>query len=44
MLLHGIFHPITTPFYPEGNVYYKKLEANVESYSKTPVAGLVVLG
>jgi 4-hydroxy-2-oxoglutarate aldolase len=44
MLLHGIFPPITTPFYPEGNVYFKKLEANVERYSKTPVAGLVVLG
>lgn len=44
MLLHGIFPPITTPFYPEGNVYYKKLEANVERYSRTPVAGLVVLG
>lgn len=44
MLLHGIFPPLTTPFYPDGNVYYKKLEANVERYSRTPVAGLVVLG
>src|SRR5437870_1548021 len=44
MLLHGIFPPITTPFYPDGNVYFKKLEANVERYSKTPVAGIVVLG
>jgi len=44
MLLHGIFPPITTPFYPDGNVYYKKLEANAERYSRTPVAGLVVLG
>src|SRR5215813_3395556 len=44
MLLSGIFPPITTPFYPEGNVYFKKLEHNVERYSKTPVAGLVVLG
>jgi 4-hydroxy-2-oxoglutarate aldolase len=44
MLLHGIFPPITTPFYPDGNVYYKKLEANVERYSKTPVAGIVALG
>jgi len=44
MLLHGIFPPITTPFYPDGQVYYKKLEANVERYSKTPVAGIVVLG
>ena len=44
MLLHGIFPPITTPFYPDGNVYFKKLEANVEHYSKTPVAGIVALG
>lgn len=44
MLLHGIFPPITTPFYPDGNLYHKKLEHNVERYSKTPVAGIVVLG
>jgi len=44
MLLHGIFPPITTPFYPDGNVYFKKLEHNVERYSTTPVAGIVVLG
>lgn len=44
MLLSGIFPPITTPFYPDGNVYFKKLESNVERYSRTPVAGIVVLG
>lgn len=44
MLLHGIFPPITTPFYPDGRVYLKKLEYNVEHYSKTPAAGIVVLG
>ena len=44
MLLHGIFPPITTPFYPDGKVYFKKLESNVERYSRTPVAGIVVLG
>ncbi len=44
MLLHGIFPPLTTPFYPDGKVYFKKLEHNVERYSKTPAAGLVVLG
>lgn len=44
MLLHGIFPPITTPFYPDGQVYYKKLEANVERYSRVPMAGMVVLG
>ncbi len=44
MLLSGIFPPITTPYYPDGQVYFKKLEHNVERYSKTPVAGIVVLG
>ena len=44
MLLSGIFPPITTPFYPDGNVYFKKLEYNVDRYSKTPAAGIVVLG
>ena len=44
MLLHGIFPPITTPFYPDGDVYYKKLEFNVDRYSRSPVAGLVVQG
>src|ERR1700733_5994209 len=44
MLLSGIFPPITTPFNPDGEVYYKKIEANVERYSRTPVAGIVIQG
>jgi 4-hydroxy-2-oxoglutarate aldolase len=44
VLLHGIFPPISTPFYPDGKVYFKKLESNVERYSRTPSAGIVVLG
>lgn len=44
MLLSGIFPPVTTPFYPDGQVYYKKLESNIERYSRTPVAGIVVQG
>lgn len=44
MLLHGIFPPITTPFYPDGKVYFRKLEQNVEQYSRGPVAGIVVQG
>jgi len=44
MLLHGIFPPLTTPFHPDGTLYFKKLEANVERHSKTPVAGIVALG
>src|SRR6202161_882534 len=44
MLLHGILPPVTTPFYPDGNVYFKKIESNVERYSRTPCAGIVALG
>jgi 4-hydroxy-2-oxoglutarate aldolase len=44
MLLHGIFPPITTPFYPDGKVYFRKLEQNIEQYSRAPVAGIVVQG
>ena len=44
MLLHGIFPPITTPFYQDGKIYFRKLEQNVEQYSRTPIAGIVVQG
>lgn len=44
MLLHGVFAPVTTPFYPDGQVYYKKIEHNIERYSRTPIAGIVVQG
>jgi dihydrodipicolinate synthase/N-acetylneuraminate lyase len=44
MLLHGIFPPITTPFYPDGRIYFRKLEQNVEQYSRTPMTGIVVQG
>ena len=44
MLLNGIFPPITTPFYPDGQIYWRKLEQNVEHYSMTPIAGMVVQG
>ena len=44
MLLEGIFPAITTPFYPEGRLYIRKLEHNVDRYSRTPVSGLAVLG
>jgi dihydrodipicolinate synthase/N-acetylneuraminate lyase len=44
MLLHGIFPPITTPFYADGSIFWKKLEHNVARYSKAPVAGIVVQG
>jgi dihydrodipicolinate synthase/N-acetylneuraminate lyase len=44
MLLQGIFPAATTPFYPDGKLYLKKLEHNVDRYSKTPISGLVILG
>ena len=44
MLLHGIFPPITTPFYPDGRIYFRKLEQNVDQYSRGPIAGIVVQG
>jgi len=44
MLLHGIFPPIATPFYPDAKVYFRKLEQNVEQYSRAPIAGIVVQG
>ena len=44
MLLQGIFPAITTPFYPDGRLYLKKLEHNVDRYSRTPISGMVVLG
>jgi 4-hydroxy-2-oxoglutarate aldolase len=43
MLLEGLHLPLTTPFYPDGRLNLRKLEHNVASYSKTPVAGLAVL-
>lgn len=44
MLLEGVFAAITTPFYPDARLYLRKLEHNVERYSRTPLTGLVVLG
>ncbi|MGE0405427.1 MAG: dihydrodipicolinate synthase family protein [Candidatus Korobacteraceae bacterium] len=44
MLLHGIIPPVTTPFTPEGDVYFKKLEYNVDRFCRGPVAGIAVLG
>ena len=44
MLLEGMFIPVTTPFYADGACYWRKLEHNVDRYSRTPAAGMVVLG
>ncbi|WP_263357737.1 dihydrodipicolinate synthase family protein [Acidicapsa ligni] len=44
MLLEGIFAPVTTPFYPDERIYFRKLEFNVARLSLTGLAGIVVLG
>ncbi len=45
MYIEGIFTAATTPFYPdERRVYCRKLEANVARYSRSLLAGIVVLG
>lgn len=35
---------MTTPFHPDGALYHKKIEHNIDRYSRTPIAGMVVLG
>jgi len=44
MLLNGIFPAVATPFYPDGTLYLKKLEHNVDRYTRGPVTGAVILG
>ena len=36
--------PLPRRFYPDERVYYRKLEANVARYSRSQLAGMVVLG
>ncbi len=43
MLLDGLHIPVTTPFYPDGRLYLRKLEHNVERYSRTPATSLTLL-
>jgi dihydrodipicolinate synthase/N-acetylneuraminate lyase len=44
MLFEGFYIPLTTPFHPDGRLHLHKLGSNVARYSKTPAAGLMVLG
>jgi dihydrodipicolinate synthase/N-acetylneuraminate lyase len=44
MLMEGVFAALTTPFYPDERVYFRKIEANVAHYSRSLLAGLVALG
>lgn len=42
--MEGMFAAITTPFYADERLYLRKLEANVARYSRSLLAGMVVLG
>ncbi|MGA2651633.1 MAG: dihydrodipicolinate synthase family protein [Terracidiphilus sp.] len=44
MLIEGIFAAVPTPFYPDEQIYFRKLEANMARYSRSLLAGMVVLG
>ena len=44
MLLEGVFAAIPTPFQRDGRPEWHHMERNVERYSRSPLAGLVVLG
>ena len=44
MLIEGIFAAVPTPFYPDERVYFRKLEANMARYSRSLLAGMLVLG
>ena len=44
MLLEGIFAAVTTPFYSDERVYFRKIEANIARYSLSLLSGIVVLG
>ena len=44
MLLEGVYAAVPTPFYPDERVYLRKLEANMAHYSRTLLAGMLILG
>ncbi|MDE3188524.1 MAG: dihydrodipicolinate synthase family protein [Acidobacteriota bacterium] len=44
MLIEGVFAAVTTPFYADERVYFRKIEANIARYSRSLLAGMVVLG
>lgn len=44
MLLEGVFAATTTPFYTDERIYFRKIEANIARYSRSLLAGIVVLG
>jgi len=44
MLIEGVFAATTTPFYADERIYFRKLEANMAHYSRSLLAGMIVLG
>ncbi|HEY1768236.1 MAG TPA: dihydrodipicolinate synthase family protein [Terracidiphilus sp.] len=44
MLIEGVYAATTTPFYPDERIYFRKLEANMARYSRSLLAGMIVLG
>jgi dihydrodipicolinate synthase/N-acetylneuraminate lyase len=44
MLIEGVFAATTTPFYTDEKIYFRKLEANMAHYSRSLLAGMIVLG
>lgn len=44
MLIEGVFAAVTTPFYADERVYLRKVETNIARYSRSLLAGMVVLG
>jgi len=44
MLIEGVFAAVPTPFYPDEGIYFRKLEANMARYSRSLLAGMLVLG
>jgi 4-hydroxy-2-oxoglutarate aldolase len=44
MLIEGVFAAVTTPFNADEKLYLRKLEANMNRYSRSLLAGMLVLG
>lgn len=44
MLIEGVFAALPTPFYSDERIYFRKLEANMARYSRSLLAGMLVLG
>ena len=44
MLIEGVFAAVPTPFYSDERVYFRKLEANMAHYSRSLLAGMLILG